>query len=55
VIAQGQMAIGIDIENTGPIGYVLTRRFFCRLRETDREHKAIVHEIIVLRKMIEDN
>jgi len=46
--------MGIDIENTGPIGYVLPRRFFCRLRKTDREHKTIVHEIIVLRKMIEN-
>jgi len=50
VIIQGLIALGINIKDTWPIKYVLPGRFF-RQRETDQEHKTIVHEVMVLRKM----
>jgi len=41
-----KVIVSLDIEDTLPIEYVLPRRFF-RRTETDREHKAIAHEIMV--------
>jgi len=52
VITLGLMGIGI--EDIWQVKYGPSRRFICRLRDTDREHKTIVHGIMVLCKIMED-